>query len=477
MGDLGHELWFGVGPEPRADSPAWLVDFAVLAEEAGLDLVALQDHPYQPRHLDTLTALGQIGARTERIRLLPNVANLPLRPPQMLAKAVASLDLLTKGRVEFGLGAGFFWDGVAAYGGSRRSPREAVDALSEAIDVIRLLWTPGEPVSYDGDHYRLDAAPTGPFPAHPVGIWVGAYKPRLLEVTGAKADGWIPSKGYVSREELPKLSRIVDEAAGGRAVTKAFNISGSFDPRGTGWFEGPPELWAEQLAELVLDLGMSVFVLGTSDERQLKIFAAEVAPKVRELVAAERPAAASTITTLIDDASRPRLPKRDPAQLSRRQREIGNRLVLIHNHLRQELARIGEAVGQVAEGRAEAAMVRSMINDLTMRQNYWTLGSFCASYCRVLTAHHSIEDAHMFPGLVAAQASLAPVIQRLEEEHEVIADILTGLDSALVAMVEDPSGLDVVRRQVTTLTEALLSHLAYEEEELVEPLSRLELDV
>ncbi|TKK78909.1 hemerythrin domain-containing protein [Herbidospora galbida] len=180
---------------------------------------------------------------------------------------------------------------------------------------------------------------------------------------------------------------------------------------------------------------------------------------------------------IIDDATRPRSPKRDTAGLSPRQREIGNRLVLIHDHLRQELARIGDAVEQVAQGRAEAAEVRSLINDLTMRQNYWTLGSFCASYCRVLTAHHSIEDAHMFPGLVAAEASLAPVIRRLEEEHEVIAEVLAGLDRALVAMVSDPSGLDEVRRQVAALTEALLSHLAYEEEELVEPLSRLELDV
>ncbi len=83
----------------------------------------------------------------------------------------------------------------------------------------------------------------------------------------------------------------------------------------------------------------------------------------------------------------------------------------------------------------------------------------------------------MFPGLVAAQESLRPVIERLEAEHEVIAALLTGLDAALVAMVTDPSGLDAVHRQVSALSEALLSHLAYEEEELVEPLSRLELDV
>jgi hemerythrin-like domain-containing protein len=112
-----------------------------------------------------------------------------------------------------------------------------------------------------------------------------------------------------------------------------------------------------------------------------------------------------------------------------------------------------------------------------MRQNYWTLGTFCASYCRLLTTHHTIEDEHMFPMLASAQESLAPVVARLEQEHEVIAGVLTELDAALVAMIEDPDRLDGVRDQVDLLSDVLLSHLRYEEEELVEPIARLNLDI
>lgn len=87
---------------------------------------------YQPRFLDTWTLLSFIGAATERIRLFPDVAALPLRPPAMLAKAAASLDLLTQGHVELGLGAGAFWEPIAAMGGPHRSKRKSVAVLSEA---------------------------------------------------------------------------------------------------------------------------------------------------------------------------------------------------------------------------------------------------------------------------------------------------------------------------------------------------------
>ncbi len=176
----------------------------------------------------------------------------------------------------------------------------------------------------------------------------------------------------------------------------------------------------------------------------------------------------------LDDASRPRLAKRDPAELSPAQRAAGRHLVTIHDHLRAELNQLTDVIDQVAAGRADPAAARGMINQLTMRQNYWTLGAFCASYCRVLTTHHTIEDEHMFVELGKAQESLAPVLARLEREHEVIAGVLTGLDEALVAMVADPARLDGVRDRVELLAGQLLSHLDYEEEELVEPLGRLD---
>ncbi|GAA0991501.1 hypothetical protein GCM10009555_078920 [Acrocarpospora macrocephala] len=477
---------------PKAAGGERLVRRAVMAEEVGLDILGVQDHPYQPSFLDTWTLLPMLAARTTRIRLFPDVINLPLRPPAVLARGAASLDILSGGRVELGLGAGYFWDGILAMGGPGHSPGEAVEAVEEAMVVLRALWTPGDPVVLQGDHYRLDGAQPGPFPPHPIGVWLGAYKRRMLELSGRLADGWVPSSGYAAPEELGGLTKIVDTAAenAGRDpgdVRRIYNISGRFSSLSSAEFlNGPPAQWAEQLAELTFNHGFSVFIMSADDEYALKTFAAEVAPAVRELVGKERGGGKGSVAGAggvarasgpLDDATRPRLPKRDLAALTAAQRANGRRLVQIHDHLRRELAQIRDALEQVAAGQSEAAALRSMINELTMRQNYWTLGSFCASYCRILTAHHSIEDAHMFPALAAADESLTPVVERLEQEHEVVAEILTGLDAALVAMIEDPAGLAEVRDQVDLLSNVLLSHLAYEEEELVEPLSRLDLDI
>ncbi|MEU6411937.1 LLM class flavin-dependent oxidoreductase [Microbispora sp. NPDC046933] len=496
MADFGHELWFGAFLTPDASGHHRIVRQAVLADEIGLDIVGVQDHPYQPAFLDTWTLLSTLAGRTERVRLFPDVANLPLRPPAVLARAAASLDILSGGRVELGLGSGAFWDGVAAMGGPRRSPGEAVEALEEAVAVLRALWTPGEAVRLDGRHYRLEGARPGPFPPHRIGLWLGAYKRRMLELTGRLGDGWVPSSGYAAPGELGALSEILDAAAerAGRdpaEIRRVYNIEGRFSGvAGEGFLDGPPALWAEQLAGLALGHGMSVFVLAVNDDRDLKVFAEEVAPAVREAVARERGrgrradaegpaeiAGATPARAVLDEATRPRLPKRDIAALTPRQQANGRRLVLIHDHLRQELTQVRDALEQVAAGRSDATALRSLINQLTMRQNYWTLGTFCASYCRLLTTHHTIEDEHMFPMLAAAQESLAPVVARLEQEHEVIAGVLTELDAALVAMIEDPGRLDGVRDQVDLLSEVLLSHLRYEEEELVEPIARLNLDI
>ncbi|MEN3537202.1 LLM class flavin-dependent oxidoreductase [Microbispora sp. ZYX-F-249] len=496
MADFGHELWFGAFLTPDAAGHHRIVRQAVLADEIGLDVIGVQDHPYQPSFLDTWTLLSTLAGRTERVRLFPDVVNLPLRPPAVLAKAAASLDILSGGRVELGLGSGAFWDGIAAMGGLRRGPGEAVEALEEAVAVLRALWTPGEGVRLDGRHYRLDGARPGPFPPHPIGLWIGAYKRRMLELTGRLGDGWVPSSGYAAPGELGAMSGTLDAAAerAGRdpgEIRRVYNIDGRFSAAaGEGFLDGPPAVWAEQLTELALRDGMSVFVLAVDDDRDLKVFAEEVAPAVREAVARERGraplagvespvrvAGGTPSGAALDEATRPRLPKRDIAALTPRQQANGRRLVLIHDHLRRELTQIRDALEQVAAGRSDAAALRSMINELTMRQNYWTLGTFCASYCRLLTTHHTIEDEHMFPMLASAQESLAPVVARLEQEHEVIAGVLTGLDAALVAMIEDPDRLDAVRDQVDLLSDVLLSHLRYEEEELVEPIARLNLDI
>src|SRR6185312_8607476 len=115
-----------------ADIPG-IMRLARQVDDLGFDLIGIQDHPYQRRFLDTWTLMAAILAQTRRVRVFPDVASLPLRPPAVLAKAAASLDLLSGGRFELGLGAGAFWDAIVAMDGPRRSPREALAALEEAI--------------------------------------------------------------------------------------------------------------------------------------------------------------------------------------------------------------------------------------------------------------------------------------------------------------------------------------------------------
>lgn len=296
--DYGHDLLFGTFVTPDAQRPQHPVDLAVVADRAGLDLVTFQDHPYQPGFLDTWTLLSYVAGRTSRIRLSHNVLNLPLRPPVMLARAAASVDLLSGGRFELGVGAGRAWDAIAAMGGPSRTPGEAVDALEEAIAIVREVWAADKPggAFVDGRHYRVWGAARGPAPAHDIGIWVGAGMPRMLRVVGRLADGWsVPIRLFLpgGPPALAEPNCLIDEAAhaAGRepaAVRRIVTFPGRFARSRGGLLDGPPAQWAEELADMALRYGVGGFVLGTDDPATIERFAAEVAPATRELVAAGR---------------------------------------------------------------------------------------------------------------------------------------------------------------------------------------------
>jgi alkanesulfonate monooxygenase SsuD/methylene tetrahydromethanopterin reductase-like flavin-dependent oxidoreductase (luciferase family) len=468
VSDYLQELQFGTFLTPTAADAANIVELALLCDALGLDLVTVQDHPYQKRFLDSWTLLSVIAARTSSVRVAPNVANLPLRLPAVLARSVASLDILSNGRVELGLGAGAFWD-----------------ALADAIEVIRRTWRQGPPL------------------VHPVEIWIGSYRPRMLRLTGAHADGWLPSMGYADPDALPELSEVIDEAAveAGRSpaeIRRLYNVNGHFGAGG-GFLSGTARDWAEQLAELTLTTGMSAYLLGSDDPDTIRRFALEVAPQVRELVAAERSAPSPSrpqpseqpetepfevvptpddgtrrsTEALWDESERPTGPPPDPdREYTPAAQAAGQHLVDIHNALRGELVQLHDVIGQVARGILDAGAARSMINTMTLRQNNWTLGAFCESYCRIVTGHHSLEDRSVFPHLRSRDPRLAPVLDRLHEEHEVIADVLDRVDRALVALVSRPDGIDELRGAVDLLSDTLLSHLSYEERELVSPLTQ-----
>ncbi len=349
----------------------------------------------------------------------------------------------------------------------------------------------------------------------------------MLRVTGRLADGWLPSLAYAGPGTLAASNAAIDEAAdaagrGPQAVRRLYNVSGTFGS-GAGFLEGTPDDWAEQLAGLALDDGMSALSssppttpttcagwprrwpppLASSSRRsgpgaqhlrwrrsrQPPAPAVGAPPAAAPVVRAGAEPLAVRPTP--DDGrrllgeipwheeERPVGAQPEHAAYTAHEQAVPQHLVDVHDHLRRELDQVRDIVRQVRQGLLTAGAARSVINTMAMRQNNWTLGGFCQSYCRVVTGHHTLEDRSIFTHLRRAEPDLGPVLDRLHEEHEVIADVLEQVDEALVGLVgDDPYGrsggaaLDELQRALDLLTDTLLSHLAYEERELVHPLAR-----
>jgi alkanesulfonate monooxygenase SsuD/methylene tetrahydromethanopterin reductase-like flavin-dependent oxidoreductase (luciferase family) len=431
---VNRDLMFRSFLTPSAEQPERVVALARLTEQVGLDLVSVQDHPYQARFLDTWTLLSVIAASTSTVTVAPNVANLPLRPPAVLARSVATLDLLSQGRVE--LGAGGFVEAAdrrdrrpEAQCGPRRR-RAGGGHPDHPRDVGRVRW--------HGTHRRraspgLGRAPRAGSGARCRGLG-RAYKKRMLGPTGRLADGWLPSSPYAAPDELPAMNRTIDEAAEQGRTTDG-GAAAAVTGQGR-----TPRLFADGLRVTPTpDAGVRL-----SDQR------------------------------VWDESSRPSAPAPDPDRAyTAHEQASGQHLVDVHDGLRAELARMRDLIDQVTAGRTDPAAARDHINQLMIRQNNWTVGTYCESYCRVVTTHHTLEDRSVFPHLRDRDPRLAPVIDRLQQEHVAIQGVLEQVDRALVAFVSAPDRDKQLRAAADLLTDTLLSHLAYEERELVEPLARL----
>ena len=286
----GRSLEFGLSIVPASAEIDLARSLARRADELGLDLIAIQDHPYQRRFLDTWSLMADLLARTERIRVFPDVANLPLRGAAMIAKQAATLDVLSRGRFELGLGAGAFWEAIGAMGGPVRSGREALGALEEAIHVIRAFWSGEHTISVEGEHYSVRGLHPGPAPVHPIAVWLGVGKPRALALTGRLADGWVPSLFWATPERVPEMQRRIDagaEAAGRDAseIRRIYNVGGAITDGATkGLLKGPADHWIETLTEFAGELGFDTFIFWPDAEplEQLQRFAEDVVPGLRD---------------------------------------------------------------------------------------------------------------------------------------------------------------------------------------------------
>lgn len=295
---------FGANVDPHYENPQEPLQRARLIEDAGYELLTIQDHPYNSKYYDALTLLAAIATQTERVRLAANVHNLPLRPPSMLAKQLTTLDQLSGGRMEIGLGAGAVWEGIRAMGGPQRTGREAYQAFKDALHIIRgFLDNAGRgSFSYEGQFYSVKGMKAGPPPAHDMQIWVGATGPSMMRLAGRMADGIIVSRNWVAPERLAALHEAIDEGAeeAGRSpqhIRRMYNVMGVLDvglpetairsERQPGFIYGTCQEWTDALLDLYNNYRMDTFIFWPAGEgkfAQLQGFASEVMPSLIEAI-------------------------------------------------------------------------------------------------------------------------------------------------------------------------------------------------
>ncbi len=187
------------------------------ADSGGFDWVDVWDHFYEAPPVDgdgscfeATTCMAAIACETRNVRIGVLVLGMSYRHPAVLANALATIDQLSGGRLEIGLGAGWHEPEYSAYGIPFLPIKERMDILEEGVQVVRLLTTQ-ERSNFQGKHFRLENAACNPKPvqARPR-IWVGGNgEKRTLRIAARHADGW--NSPYTSVEEFARLSRRLDE--------------------------------------------------------------------------------------------------------------------------------------------------------------------------------------------------------------------------------------------------------------------------
>jgi alkanesulfonate monooxygenase SsuD/methylene tetrahydromethanopterin reductase-like flavin-dependent oxidoreductase (luciferase family) len=281
-------------------SAAEAAELVIQADRDGLDLFAVADHPYFGEKLEAYALTGFLLGQTERISGMVTVTNQPTRPAPLLARTITSLSALSGGRIMLGIGAGGRWDMIENFGVPRLDGGAAVRAMAEAITLVRALSGGGDPVTFDGEFYRISGLAPASAPTPP--IFTGSVGPKSLAVTGQLADGWIPSRGsdwtsQLYRESRPRIDAAATAAGrdpaeiatvynfGGRITLEPLAATRDEDGR---WIGGSIGQWADELTGAVLEHHAGGFIFRSTGDAPVAVaqtsWATEIVPAVRAAI-------------------------------------------------------------------------------------------------------------------------------------------------------------------------------------------------
>ena len=227
------------GPDGDMLDSGPLDEVARAAEKAGFDAISLTEHPIPGarwlasgghQSLDPFAALAYIAAATEQLRLLTYLVLAPYRNPFVLAKAAATVDKLSGGRLILGLGAGYQKSEFYALGVDMDERNVLFD---EVLDCLPLHWS-GEPFSYQGTHFNARDVMARPRPAQdPIPIWIGGNSKNSRRRVAERAQGWMPMMGspeLTRTTQTAMMSSLDDVATAMRAVREEAAAAGRTEP-------------------------------------------------------------------------------------------------------------------------------------------------------------------------------------------------------------------------------------------------------
>ncbi len=313
------KVFFGANIEQACTDYKTIKKTVVECEAQGFDFVWLSDHLYdvgnpQNPYLECWSVLSALAEATSKIRLCTIVVNNLLRHPSLLAKMASTVDDISGGRLDLGVGAGWYEEECVAHGIPFPKASTRIDMLDEALTVIKKLWTEDR-TSLEGRFYRLKDAYSYPKPKQrpTPPIWIGVMKGRrrMLELVAKHADVWTVSSLYLpSKDEYAEICGRVEEykrrfnrnveikrglGIGCIVAKDRSNLAEKvlrFKPRSVAIgdyvakqrrVEGTPEECVEQL-RVFLDLGLTYFVMNFPDVDTLepiKLFGEKVLPEFR----------------------------------------------------------------------------------------------------------------------------------------------------------------------------------------------------